>query len=356
MNNFLSEEEIKNLRILHKKEGDRKKCNQTKAILLSHGDWLTTLITEAIHLDEGTIRNHIKDYQSFKKLNIESGVSEEKFVPSQAKELKYRLEENIYTKVKGALVLFLFYFTVTYKFFIRQKNLINFLFLFFLSLCSYSQGKEHNDKKNIQSRLNMKKICVFGASITSGYNDTIDGGWCDLLKKYFLKDGICVFNLGIAGNDTNDLLKRLEQECYARQPDIIIIALGGNDSRYHIKEKKLRISPDIFENNFVKIVEVSKKFTSKIMLVGLTKVEEKTITPLFEESGVLYKNEYLEKYDGIIKKVAIQNFVEFIPTFDLNIEYDMDGLHPTSDGHKQLFKRIFQYMQQCEFVEKILDA
>jgi acyl-CoA thioesterase I len=212
------------------------------------------------------------------------------------------------------------------------------------------------NKKNIQSRLNMKKICVFGASITSGYNDTIDGGWCDLLKKYFLKDDICVFNLGIAGNDTNDLLKRLEQECYARQPDIIIIALGGNDSRYHIKEKKFRISPNIFENNFVKIVDVSKKFTSKIILVGLTKVEEKTINPLFEESGVLYKNEYLKKYDDIIKKVAIQNFVGFIPTFDLNIEYDTDGLHPTSKGHKQLFNRIFQHVQQCEPVEKILDA
>jgi transposase len=100
MNNFLSEEEIKNLRVLHKKERDCKKCDRIKAIVLSDEVWPITLIAEALLLDEGTIRNHIKDYKSSKKLNIESGGSEENLTSSQAGELRHHLEENTYTKAE----------------------------------------------------------------------------------------------------------------------------------------------------------------------------------------------------------------------------------------------------------------
>jgi hypothetical protein len=46
-------EEIKNLRVLHKKERDCKKCDRIKAIVLSDEGWPITLIAEALFLDEG---------------------------------------------------------------------------------------------------------------------------------------------------------------------------------------------------------------------------------------------------------------------------------------------------------------
>ena len=52
MNNFLIEEEIKNLRGLHRKERDRKKCGRIKAILLSDEGWPIAAIAQALLLDD----------------------------------------------------------------------------------------------------------------------------------------------------------------------------------------------------------------------------------------------------------------------------------------------------------------
>jgi DeoR/GlpR family transcriptional regulator of sugar metabolism len=100
MNNFLNEEEKKNLRILHRKERDGKKRDRIKVVLLSNEGWSITLIAEALLLDDETIRRHISDYQTSKKLNITSGGSEESLSPNQAKNLRRHLEKNTYTKVR----------------------------------------------------------------------------------------------------------------------------------------------------------------------------------------------------------------------------------------------------------------
>jgi hypothetical protein len=68
MNNFLSEEEIKNLRRLHKKERDGKKRDRIKAVLLFDEEWPITLIAEALLLDDETIRRQIKDIQIIQKI------------------------------------------------------------------------------------------------------------------------------------------------------------------------------------------------------------------------------------------------------------------------------------------------
>lgn len=190
----------------------------------------------------------------------------------------------------------------------------------------------------------MKRICVFGASITSGWTDTVQGGWCDLLKCDVLKNGIFVFNLGISGNDTNDLLKRLDNECKVRRPNHIIIGLGTNDSKYYLTDKKFQTPIEDFENNLNEIIKISKLHCNNITLIGLTRVDEETINLELENKNFIFKNKYLEQYDNTIKEVANKNKVKFIPTFDLDVEKSSDGLHPNSNGHKMLFNRIKKHI------------
>ena len=38
--------------------------------------------------------------------------------------------------------------------------------------------------------------------------------------------------MGVSGDTSDDLIKRFPIECQSRRPDIIIIAIGINDSRY----------------------------------------------------------------------------------------------------------------------------
>lgn len=101
MKNFLSENEIKNLKAQHRSERDRKKCDRIKAVLLTNDGWPFNEIAKVLLLDDETIRRHVMEYQSLKKLNIESGGSEEKLTANQAEELKNHLEKHTYTKAEA---------------------------------------------------------------------------------------------------------------------------------------------------------------------------------------------------------------------------------------------------------------
>lgn len=75
-------------------------------------------------------------------------------------------------------------------------------------------------------------ICIFGDSITYGGYDPINGGWVTLLRNYFeSKYGdISTYNLGICGDDSTGLLKRLTAEATPRLPNIIVLAIGAFDT------------------------------------------------------------------------------------------------------------------------------
>src|SRR5688572_27763446 len=87
----------------------------------------------------------------------------------------------------------------------------------------------------------MRKIrygLFFGDSITYGEYDGVFGGWVDILKRYALqqfhegKDELILFNLGIGGETTEGLLKRMPYELSARNAadgNIVFIAYGAND-------------------------------------------------------------------------------------------------------------------------------
>ena len=66
----------------------------------------------------------------------------------------------------------------------------------------------------------MAKILIFGDSIIWGAFDT-EGGWATRLKKYFDENrkedfNYQVYNLGVSGDTTEDLLDRFEFETKQR--------------------------------------------------------------------------------------------------------------------------------------------
>jgi len=64
------------------------------------------------------------------------------------------------------------------------------------------------------------RICVFGASIAWGAWDPDGGGWVTRLRRYFeINDyDIEVYNLGVSGNTTKDLLKRFKTNVSQENP------------------------------------------------------------------------------------------------------------------------------------------
>ena len=188
-----------------------------------------------------------------------------------------------------------------------------------------------------------KRICVFGDSISQGYNDYNEGGWINRLKKYFDSSDcdISVFNLGVSGDNTCNLLKRFKIEAEARKHNLIILAIGLNDSQYVNSKKNPRVSIYEFKKNLLELKKISKQFTDKIIFIGLIKVDEIKVMPIPWSITKYYDNENIKKYDLEIKDFCAKNNLFFIEMFSLLNNEDLyDGLHPNSKGHEKMFDRV----------------
>lgn len=186
-------------------------------------------------------------------------------------------------------------------------------------------------------------ILIFGDSITWGAYDPEQGGWATRLRNYFEEqdNDVDVYNLGISGDTTADLLERIEVEAKSREPNLIIFAIGINDAQFIHSANGLRVSPNGFQQNLAKLLAIGKKFTDKVVFVGLTRVDESKTTPIPWNTDKSYTNENIERLDKVIKKFCEDNKLKFIPMESVVGNDDLiDGLHPNTKGHIKIFERM----------------
>lgn len=200
-------------------------------------------------------------------------------------------------------------------------------------------------------------ICVFGDSITWGASDNEKGGWVERLKSYYMKNRddlrIRVYNLGMSGDDTDDLLKRFESEATIRKPNFIIFAIGINDSQYIWTKDNHRVSLDKFENNISELTKIARKITDKIMFIGLTRVDESRTMPTPWNTERYYDNESIEKYDAVIRKFSEKNRLDYISMKEIIKIADLEeGLHPNSEGHEKMFKAVLEAIDKSLRTQK----
>ena len=199
-----------------------------------------------------------------------------------------------------------------------------------------------------------KRICVFGASITWGAFDSEKGGWVNRLKLINFTQGggyIDIYNLGISGDTTNELLERIDTELFARNPDIIIFSIGANDSSYLKSKNNNYVDLKKFKENLNELYKKSKKFTKEIIFVGLTKIDEKKLNPIPWDNDICYTDKNIAVYNLAIKNFCKENNLPFIEMFDLLDDEDLDdGLHPNSDGHEKMFNRVKDFLIENKII------
>lgn len=208
-------------------------------------------------------------------------------------------------------------------------------------------------------------ILFFGDSITWGAWDE-DGGWVNRIKKIVDKKIISsnfgyyhdIYNIGISGDNTNDLLERFDSETLSRVDEdnqtIFVFAIGINDSQF-VKEIGNRIPVDQFENNLRKLVIKARSHGDKIIFVGLFPTDDSKTDPTIWDSNKSYKLEYVSQYNKIIEKVAKDESLEFIDIYNEFIsknykELLIDGLHPNTEGHKQISEIISKYLVDKKYI------
>jgi len=146
------------------------------------------------------------------------------------------------------------------------------------------------------------------------------------------------------------LFERIEIETKSREANLIIFAIGVNDAQFIHSTNSNRISDGDFESNIKKLFEIAKEFTSKIIFIGLTPVDETKTKPIPWNTDKTYTNERIKKFDQIIENFCLKNNLKFIPINDLLNNDDLiDGLHPNTQGHIKIFDRV---KPEIEFAAK----
>jgi len=185
-----------------------------------------------------------------------------------------------------------------------------------------------------------------------GFVDPEGGGWVTRLRNHFESEGLRVdqdtdvYNLSISGDNTDDLTKHFAVEMEAREPDMVIFAIGINDSQFVLSEQKNRVSLEKFRENLSRMIEDTKNFKCKVYLVGLTRVDEQKTSPIPWNTDKEYKNEYIAKYDDVLVELSDKFEGTYIDVSRLLEGADLeDGLHPNSNGHIKLFEKVRQVLE-----------
>lgn len=194
----------------------------------------------------------------------------------------------------------------------------------------------------------MKKIVYglfFGDSITYGEYDGVFGGWVDILKRYALQrfhegngDELILFNLGIGGETTEGLLKRMPVELEARNSadgNLIFISYGANDLA--VKEGIQVVNPEKFKNNIITAVQHAQQFSNDIYLVSILPIS-KNIDGVVVSSGKLRSNKEVIVYNQILKDIAADHSLRYIDFYngvldDKEVLLSADGVHPNEKGY-----------------------
>lgn len=190
----------------------------------------------------------------------------------------------------------------------------------------------------------MKNGLFFGDSITYGEYDCVFGGWVDILKRYALQkfnegsDELIIYNLGIGGETTEGLLKRLPHEINARNAadgNIVFLGYGANDLA--VKDGVQMVNGGQFKKNMVTAVQHSKQYAEEIYLVSILPFSDK-IDGITAASGKMRTNTEVLLYNQILKDIADEHtvqYVDFHKAFlpDKEILLSGDGVHPNEKGY-----------------------
>jgi lysophospholipase L1-like esterase len=179
-----------------------------------------------------------------------------------------------------------------------------------------------------------KTIVFVGDSITEGAGDDEMGGWTRRLAPK-LPAHIRAVHAGVGGDSILLVLQRMQRDVLAHDPDLIVLAVGINDS--HTDSRGLNwVERGEYERGLDRFADLAG--SRPVVLVGLTPIDDARTTPLAEDT--IYTNQASIEYDAILRSFAKRRGFTYIP-IAVHFEREggaaaltTDGLHPTPRGHQ----------------------
>lgn len=173
-----------------------------------------------------------------------------------------------------------------------------------------------------------------------------------------------VINAGVGGNNTVDLLARIDNDCLRHMPDLTIITVGTND----MNSRKF-IPLDIFRKNVNQLIQQITGTGSQVILTTLMPAYEPYLmtrhpAKFYEPEG--YKGR-LKQMNDLIKEISLENDVALLDLYHIfntvgNIGESVDslmkndansgvkdGIHPTPTGYRVMAVAAYEFIKQNGF-------
>lgn len=171
----------------------------------------------------------------------------------------------------------------------------------------------------------MKKILIFGDSLTAGYGLPLFKAYPAIIQEYLKENGYDhyqVINAGLSGDTTAGGVHRLDR-WLSEKIDIFVVALGANDGLRGIPTRETTI-------NLQEIIDKAKRAWPDVKII-LSGMEIPDILP----------GRYAAEFRVLFRELAVKNNISFVPFLlegvvgirELNLP---DGVHPNAEGQKLL--------------------
>jgi acyl-CoA thioesterase-1 len=172
-------------------------------------------------------------------------------------------------------------------------------------------------------------VLVMGDSLSAAYGIEREEGWVSLLAER-LEGDAKVINASISGETTSGGLQRFADIIGQRQPDIVLIELGGNDG--------LRgLAPHQMQENLASMIELSQAADAQVLLLGID------IPPNYGQA-------YRDAFTGVFHSLAEEFDVPLVPFLlkDIALENTLmqsDGIHPTADAQPIILENVWPALE-----------
>ena len=176
-------------------------------------------------------------------------------------------------------------------------------------------------------------ILVLGDSLSSAYGIDSDEGWVALLQQQITSKGYeyRVINASVSGDTTRTGLSRIDTALRSHKPEIVILALGGNDGLRGLAFSEI-------ENSLANIIERCQQNNARILLAGVR------LPPNYGEV-------YIQQFTALYEKLAKRYNIPLVPKMldqvaEKRVLIQADGIHPTAEAQPQIMKNVWPGLER----------
>jgi acyl-CoA thioesterase-1 len=183
-----------------------------------------------------------------------------------------------------------------------------------------------------QTERDLPRVIFLGDSLTAGFGLAAEDSFPAVLQRRLEEEGLPIrmVNAGVSGDTSRGGLNRVDW-LLGQEPDVLVVALGGNDG--------LRAQPvENLRDNLREIVTRAQDAGAEVLLLGV-------------ELPPNYGPEYRAAFSESFSIVADELDVALVPSMlegvggkrDLN---RLDGIHPNAEGQRLVAENVLPHLRE----------